>query len=73
MLLLVFLAVVPGQINGVTELALLIVEMVSHQLLQLVHLTLVIRMVLNIQHDCKQALVLFIQLLVLKISTLETQ
>ena len=71
MLLLVFLAVVPGQINGVTELALLIVEMVSHQLLQLVYLTLVIRMVLNIQHDCEQALVLLIQLILLQVTTIE--
>ena len=67
MLFLVFLAIVPGQVNGVTELTLLVVEMVSHQLLQLVHLTLVIRMVLNIKHDCEQALVLFIKLFVLQI------
>ena len=60
MFLLVFLAIVPGQINGVTKLTLLIVEMVSHQLLQLVHLTLVIWMVFNIKHDCEQSLVLFI-------------
>ena len=51
MLLLVFLAVVPGQVQGVTELSLLIVEMVSHQLLQLVNLALIRRIVLHIKHD----------------------
>ena len=65
MLLLVLLAVVPGQVKRITELFLFIVEMGSHELLQLIHLGLVIRMVLNIQHNPEQALVLLIQLLVL--------
>merc|ERR1719452_342210 len=63
-LLLVFLAVVPGQVQGITELSLLIVEMISHQLLKFVNLCLVRRIVLNSQHDFKQANMLIIELLV---------
>ena len=48
-LLLVFLAVVPGKIKGVTKLSLFIIEVISHQFLKFFHFVLVIRMMLNIQ------------------------
>lgn len=65
MLLLVFFAVVPWKVQRVTELLLLVVEMVSHQLMEIIHQTLVLKIVLNIQHGFEQALVLIIKLLIL--------
>merc|ERR1712126_658307 len=59
--LLMLLAIVPWQVNGVTELFLFIIEMVPHKLLKLVNFCLLIGVLLNLQHNLEESLVLIIQ------------
>merc|ERR1712126_785007 len=59
--LLMLLAIVPWQVNGVTELFLFIIEMVPHELLKLVNFCLLIGVLLNLQHNLEESLVLIIQ------------
>ena len=64
-LLLVLLAVVPGKVERVTELLLLGVEMISHQLLEVVHKVLIVEVTLNRQHGLKETDVLGVHLNIL--------
>ena len=65
MLLLVLLAVVPGEVDGVTELLLLIVEVFPHPLLQDVDLLLVGGVSLHSQQQLKQDEMLAVHLAVI--------
>ena len=65
-LLLVLLAVVPGEVKGVTEFLLFGVEMVSHKVLKFVNEVLIVEVALNGQHGLEKSDVFGVHLDVLQ-------
>ena len=66
MLLLMLLAVVPGEVKRVTEFLLFGVEMVSHKILKFVHEALIVEVTLNGQQTLKESDVLGVHLDILQ-------